>query len=87
MIGSDTLRVRCWSCDRVFNLVITPENRSIGGHYIFKVVPCPYCESSCELTLTEAQASTISSHCSENNTLSVSSLLDNQRVFLTATHR
>jgi len=83
MTENHTLRVRCWNCEKIFHVVVTPENHNVQEHYVLKIVPCPYCNRSCELTLTESQVSTISVYRGGNDNPIVTSLLDDDTVFPT----
>jgi len=83
MTKNYTLRVECWKCKEDFHLVVRPENQNVRDHYVYKIVPCPFCEASCKLTLTESQVSTVTIHRGEGAKLTIGSLLNRGEVFPT----
>lgn len=57
-----TLKVRCWKCKETFHLVVGPADRDEKSGLVLMLVPCPYCQASCQLTLREDQCFTTVIH-------------------------
>ncbi len=57
-MSNTTLKARCWKCNETFHVVVAPTDRKEKSSLVLKLVPCPYCQVSCQLTLREDQCFT-----------------------------
>jgi hypothetical protein len=49
------LKASCWKCREVFTVLVRPTDHNQPSRMVIKLVPCPYCAASCQLTLREDQ--------------------------------
>lgn len=51
------LLLQCWSCEETFHIRLeSSEQKSLNK--VCKIVPCPFCDKSCSLTLREDEVAT-----------------------------
>lgn len=52
------LKARCWKCGDTFHFIVTPADQDQKSGLVLKVLPCPYCQTECQVTVRAEQVTT-----------------------------
>lgn len=53
--SNHVLKANCWKCHEIFTVLVRPADHNQTTGKVIKILPCPFCSASCELTLQADQ--------------------------------